>query len=126
MTKLKNIWMKVKVWQCGTRYREKGVPGCGSDNLFEKDLFRGFVYAWNAVVENRDEYLARWEQKLAEGDPLQKHRAKQMMELTAAGTITEIDLALVGKVLDRCVAHPLNVLDFYFLDGTTMGVSAAD
>ena len=114
---------KVKVWQCGTRYREKGVPGCGSDNLFEKDLFRGFVYAWNAVVENRDEYLSRWEQMLTDGNPLQKHRAKQMMELTAAGTIAEIDLALVGKVLDRCEAQRLNVLDFYFLDGTTMGVS---
>lgn len=63
---------------------------------------------------------------LAEGDPLQKHRAKQMMELTAAGTIAEIDLVLVGKVLDRCVARQKNILDFYFLDGTKQCISVTD
>lgn len=114
---------KVKVWQCGTRYREKGVQGCGSDNLFEKDLFRGFVYAWNEVVESRSERVPQWERMISEGNPLQQHRARQMMELTTDGPITEIDLSLVGKVLDHCVAHPLQMLDFFFLDGEHIGVS---
>ena len=77
------------------------------------------------MVENRDEYLARWEQKLAEGDPLQ-NTAQADDELTAAGTIIEIYLALSGRYWTAAWHTPLNVLDFYFLDGTTMGVFAAD
>lgn len=45
---------------------------------------------------------------------------------TAAGTIAEIDLVLVGKVLDRCVARQKNILDFYFLDGTKQCISVTD
>jgi len=117
---------KVKVWQCATRYREKGVPGCGSENLFEKDLFRGFVYSWNTLVENRNEYLARWGKQVAAGNPLQQHRAQQMIDLTAKGPLEEIDLALVGKVLDYCDVQQRGILNFHFLDGTKMGVSVAD
>lgn len=117
---------KVKVWQCGTRYREKGVQGCGSDNLFEKDLFKGFVYAWNEVVDSRADRIPRWEQMIVEGDPLQQHRARQMIGLTAEGTITEIDLSLVGKVLDHCEAHPTGFLNFIFLDGTRLGITTQE
>ena len=117
---------KVKVWQCGTRYREKGVPGCGSENLRETDLFRGFVYAWNAIVENRDEYLVGWEKQIAEGNPLEQHRARQMIDLTSKGKLDVIDLSLVGKVIDCCVAQQHGILDFHFLDGTHLAVSVAD
>jgi site-specific DNA recombinase len=116
----------VKVWQCETRYKEKGVPGCGSNNLHEEDLFRGFVYAWNTVVEEREEHIPEWERLEAEGDPLQKHRARQMIELTAAGTIEDIDFALVGKVIDHCVVHNRGFLKFFFLDGSSAGVTVAD
>ena len=122
-TRLNN---KVKVWQCSTRYREKGVPGCGSENLYEKDLFRGFVYAWNAVVENRGDYLAEWEKQIAEGNPLEKHRAQQMIVLTAKGTLEDIDHILVGKVLDYCTVQQNGILDFHFLDGSRLGVSVVD
>lgn len=117
---------KIKVWQCGTRYREKGVPHCGSENLFERDLFRGFLYAWNIVVENRNDYLPRWEQIIEDGNPLERHRARQMLALTAKGEVKEMDLHLVGTVLDRCIAKPKGVLEFFFLDGTQVGVSVAD
>jgi hypothetical protein len=49
-----------------------------------------------------------------------------MLSLTAEGPITEIDLALVGKVLDHCEAHPMGVLNFIFLDGTRLGVSTQE
>lgn len=117
----------VKVWQCGQRYREKGVVGCTSENLIEKDLHRAFVMAWNAVLENRDELLENWKQQIETGNALERYRAAQFMELTEdAELLKEIDLALVGKTLEHIEVEPLGILNFYFLDGTELGIAMND
>ena len=48
---------KIRVWQCGKRYQKKGVAGCKGCNLFEKDLEKAFLTAWNGIVENREGFL---------------------------------------------------------------------
>ena len=77
-------------------------------------------------MENRGDYLAEWEKQIAEGNPLEKHRAQQMIVLTAKGTLEDIDHILVGKVLDYCTVQQNGILDFHFLDGSHLGVSVVD
>lgn len=115
---------QTKVWQCGKRYQKKGISGCNSDNLFEKDLHRAFVLAWNGVLDCKEELLEDWQKRAKNGTPLEQVRSLQMIELTEnAEPLKSIDLALVGKVLDYIIVRNLGVLDFHFLDGTEIGIA---
>lgn len=117
----------VKVWMCGQRYREKGKKGCTSSTLYEKDLHRAFVMAWNAILENREGFLGVWEEQARGQDALAAFRAKQFIGLTKDTVpLQEIDLALVGKTLEHCTIEPLGVINFYFLDGTELGIEIGD
>lgn len=114
----------MKVWQCGQRYREKGVVGCTSANLTEKDLHRAFVMAWNGILENRDNLMDDWKQQIENGDVLERYRAKQFIELTKdTDSLHELDLALVGKTLEHVTVEKMGILNFYFLDGTEIGIA---
>lgn len=118
---------QIKVWQCGKRYQEKGIAGCSSENLFEKDLHRAFVMAWNAVLESRRELLPGWQEKALSSNPLEQFRASQMMELTdGAEPLKTVDLALAGKVLEHIDVHNFGVLNFFFLDGTELEIEMND
>ena len=113
----------VKVWQCGKRYKEKGVTGCCSENLLEKDLHRAFVQAWNAILDSRDERLPVWEAQAGGDDPLLAFRARQMTELTSATHhMARVDLRLVAKVLEHVDVCSAGLLGFHFLDGTGIQV----
>ena len=114
------------VWMCSTNYQEKGVPGCGNEKLPEADLHRGFVAAWNMVLQSRNDYLAGWREtiKNKEADLLRAFRAQQMIGLTAdAQLMRELDKHIVNVTLERVIVLPGRVLEFHFLDGTTVSVA---
>lgn len=117
----------VKVWMCGKRYQEKGKKGCTSKTLYEKDLHRAFLMAWNAILENREDFLEGWQTQAQGNDVLAAFRAKQFMQLTKDTTpLQELDFALVSKTLEHCTIEPLGVINFYFLDGTELGIEIED
>lgn len=114
----------VKVWQCGQRYREKGVVGCTSENLTEKDLHQAFITAWNGILENREDLMDTWKEQMEHGNPLERYRAEMFIGLTKGTTpLKEIDLALVGKTLEHITVEDTGVLNFFFLDGTELGIT---
>lgn len=116
----------VKVWQCNKRYKEKGVVGCTSRNLFERDLHGAFVRAWNTVVAERDIRMNIWAAQMAGNDLLAAFYAERFMELTASGQMMDkIDMTLVAKVLERAVFHGDHLV-FYLLDGSTVTVKLAE
>jgi len=118
---------KKVVWQCGKRYKEKGVVGCTSENLTEADLHKAFLLAWNAILESREDYLPRWEKQSKGDNALVAFRARQFMELTEDTTpVRELDCALVSKVFDHCIVRPLGVVDVYFLDGSSVGIATQE
>ena len=118
---------EIKVWQCSSRYTKKGVPGCGSENLFERDLHRAFIMMWNELLETREERMERWMTIADSGTELEAFRALQMIDITEnAEPLKGIDNALVAKVLDHVVVQPTGILEFYLLDGTTMGIAIND
>lgn len=113
----------IKVWMCGNRYKQKGVRGCSSKSLNEVDLHRAFIMAWNALLENRDELLPKWEEMLECDNPLIAYRAQQFIQATEnSEPMRVLDCALVNKVFDHCVVEPLGIINFYFLDGTQLGI----
>jgi DNA invertase Pin-like site-specific DNA recombinase len=113
---------QIKVWMCGQRYRKKGVVGCASETVKETELHDAFIRAWNQIIEDRASYLAGWKADAKGGNPLLAYRAGQMMELTKGRPLKKIDMGLVSKVLDHCVIHSKDAIDFYFLDGNSVKI----
>lgn len=106
----------VKVWMCGQRYRKKGVVGCTSETIREERLHGAFVAAWNQIVGDREKYLPKWKEQSRSGNALTAYRAKQMIQLTKGKPMKQIDLELVGKVLDHCVVGKV-AIEVRFLSG---------
>ena len=112
----------VKVWQCNKRYKEKGVVGCTSKNLFEHQLHGAFIRAWNTVIAERDSRMDAWTAQMAGDNLLAAFYAERFMELTASGQMMDkIDMSIVAKVLERTVFYG-DHLDFFLLDGSTVTV----
>jgi len=105
------------VWVCSNKNKANGKT-CLADNVKEEVLKRAFVIAWNSVVKGRDKLLASWEAMKEAGDPLQKLRAKQMIELTEQGPLTKECPELTRTVLERIVVHSKTHFTIRFLDGT--------
>lgn len=114
-------------WKCKNNCLGKEGSGCSNAPIWEMDLHRAFVMAWNAVLERREEFVPNWESQAQGDDPLAAFRAKQFMRLTAnTAPQDELDLSLVSKVLEHCEVHPLGIVNFFFLDGTQIGICLND
>lgn len=112
----------VKLWQCNKRYKEKGVVGCTSKNLFEYQLHSAFVRAWNTVVDERNVRMDAWTAQKAGDDLLAAFYAERFMELTASRQrMDKIDLTIVAKVLERAVFQEDHLV-FFLLDGSAVTV----
>ena len=113
---------KIRVWQCGKRYQKKGVAGCKGCNLFEKDLEKAFLTAWNGIVENREGFLPAWEKQIKEGNALEKWRAGQMVQLTAEPPLDTVCPEIVNMALESVEVRDGGLLHFRFLDGTELEI----
>ncbi len=104
-------------WQCNTRCAE-GVQACGSENIKESVIHGVIIESWNNVVHQRKDFLKRWNDQIKKGNPLERLRAKQMIELTKLGEIRELIPELVQTVLECIVIQGNGVYDVRFKDGT--------
>ena len=99
---------------------------CKSNNckghIKEETLNQAFITAWNHVVKNREKYLEKW--KAEQESPLKKIRAKQMITLTAEGSIKTVVPELVAMTLEKIVVHDLRHYTVRFLDGTEKEILA--
>lgn len=117
----------IKAWICASQCKGKDVKGCINDKISESELHQAFVMAWNAILENREDFVQRWQEQLEGTDPLMRFRAKQFLDLTEkAKPMKELDVRIVSKTLDHCEIRPLGVIDFYFLDGSHIGLCTRD
>lgn len=112
------------VWMCASYYAKKGVSGCGNFKLKEGDLHRAFVDALNTILTDKATYLPLWQQAVEEADisPLKAFRSKQMMELAVHAPYKNYDAALVNMTLDHCEVNYGRSIDFFFLDGSSIGI----
>ena len=80
------------------------------------------VIAWNSLVERRDELRPRWERQAAEGDALQRCRARMMLAMTEDGPLTDEIPELTRMMLEEIMIHGPSDLTVRFLDGTERNV----
>ena len=70
------------------------------------------------MVHQRKDFLKRWNDQIKKGNPLERLRAKQMIELTKLGEMRELIPELVQTVLECIVIQGNGVYDVRFKDGT--------
>lgn len=80
----RKTWMqpdgiKRKVWMCSNRYKFKGIKKCESKHIDEEMLKKVFVEVINTLVENKQNFLKKWQQEFKEADALKKYRLKEFI-----------------------------------------------
>ena len=108
-----------KVWQCSERYKVKGVMGCANRHVEEETLIKAYLMAWNALVENRADFMEQWTEQLQSENLLEGYRAEKFIEYTdEAEPLTEMDTDFMLKTLDHIKVFEDGTLLVVFLDGT--------
>ena len=108
-------------WKCENAEKKKGNT-CSAENVREAALRQAVVIAWNSLVERRDELRPRWEQQAAEGDALQRYRARMMLAMTEDGPLADEIPELTRMMLEEIVVRAPGELEVAFLDGSRMNV----
>ena len=83
-------------------YKVKGVMGCANRHVEEETLIKAYLMAWNALVENREDFMEQWTEQLQSENLLEGYRAEKFIEYTdGAEPLTEMDTDFMLKTLDH-------------------------
>jgi site-specific DNA recombinase len=107
------------VWLYSARYEIKGKKGCDSRHIDEWVLYQAFIDAFNAVVENREKYIRKWESDLSEGNVLKRVTAKRFMQIfSKAKPIDRFEVDLYFKLVEKITVSDGKRLVVSLLDGS--------
>ena len=107
-----------RVWQKGVKQPYWYCRTCGT-RLEEPDLRRRFCGFFNTLVRRRQSFLPRWQTMEEGGTPLEKVRARQIRDITAAGTIPWEVPELTRTILGEIWLLEGNILRVTLLSGET-------
>lgn len=109
--------MREPFWKCENAEKKKGHE-CAAENVMEADLKKAVAIAWNSLVAKRDKKLAEWQRKAADGNALERYRARLLIAVTADGPLEAEVPELTRMFLEEIVVNTPTDLTVRFLDGT--------
>ena len=84
-------------------------------------LYQAFVDVFNAIVENKGHFMAKWEERLRTGNVLERYKARQFILIIAdAGPIAEFDIDLYCAFVEKTKVMGRRKLIVSLLDGTNV------
>lgn len=108
--------LKRRVWQCNRKYEIKGKVKCKNKHIDEEVLYKAFVSSFNALVENKEEFIEKW--KTEDGDELERYRAREFIEIIDRGElIEEFDIDLYFRMVEKMTVFEDRVIN-EMIDGT--------
>ena len=111
--------LKRIIWRCNGKYIVKGKKGCESRHIDDGVLSQAFVGAFNAMVENRDRFIEKWQERLESENALVRYKAKQFIGIIAdAEVIDEFDLEIYFALVEKMTIFDDGRLIVSLLDGT--------
>lgn len=97
----------------------KGNKGCGSKHIDDKVLYQAFINVFDALLENKDYFLEKWQERLESENLLQRYKAKQYIKLIEArGAIKEFDIELYFALVEKFTLFPAKRIIVKLLDGS--------
>jgi site-specific DNA recombinase len=92
------------IWRCNKKYAVKDEKLCENRHIDDDVLYRAFVSFFNAVIENKDYFMAKWQEMLKEEDFLKKVTAKRFIGIfDRCGKIESFDEELYLKIVEKFV-----------------------
>lgn len=111
------------VWRCNNKYKVKGKKGCENKHIDDEVLYKAFVNTFNAMVENRDYFMEKWQNELTSENFLVRYRVNQWIKIIEnAKPIKEFDVNLFLKLIEKMSAFNGDRIIVSLLDGTEMEV----
>ena len=110
------------IWRCNGKYIEKGVVGCDNKHLDDKVFYDAFVEVFNSLVENKEHFMAKWQELWLSDDLLNKVTAKRFISVFEnASLLTRFDVDLYFMLVEKITVYEGSRLVVGLLDGTEGG-----
>lgn len=110
--------LKRTVWQCNNKYVTKGRKNCDNRHINDEVLYMAFVSAFNAVLENREHFMSKWNEQINSEDILKRVTAKRFIDIfKEAEPLEQFDIELYFKMVEKIVVYEDSRLIISFLDG---------
>lgn len=94
------------IWRCNEKYNVKGEKGCNNKHIYDNVLYRVFIKAFNAIVDNKDYFKGNWRKGLESENPLIRYKSKQFLEMIEkAKTIDKFDEDILFKIVERFTVY---------------------
>lgn len=107
------------IWRCNGKYTVKGEKGCESRHIDDNVLYQAFVDIFNMIVENKEYFIGKWQERIESDDALIRYKAKQFIEMmTEAEIINEFDENLYFALVEKVTVFDDGRLVLGLLDGT--------
>ncbi|CQR75048.1 Transposon Tn3 resolvase [Sporomusa ovata DSM 2662] len=107
------------IWRCNGKYPAKGKKGCISKHIDDRVLYQAFVGAFNIMVENKDYFMEKWQERLESDNVLVRYKAKQFMGILADSQMMEtFDIALYFALVEKITVYDGGRLMVSLLDRT--------
>ena len=99
----------------------KGVKGCESKHIDDGVLYQAFVGAFNIMIESKDYFIAKWQERLVSDNLLWRYKAKQFIEIiTEAEALDSFDIDLYFALVEKMTVVEENRIIVSLLDGTAV------
>ena len=69
------------VWRCNRKYAVKGKKSCDNKHIDDSVLYKAFINAFNAMIENRDYFMEKWKEEVQSENALVRYKAKQFIKI---------------------------------------------
>ena len=114
-----HCWKKRGIfqWQCKER-TVQGSRKCMNDTVDQRDLEKATVSAVNEIIREKAKYLDRWNRMAENGTPLEKLRARQMIEITDQPELNIFVPELAQLLLYEVTVLGAKTYEFVFMDGS--------
>lgn len=107
------------IWRCNRKYKVKGKKDCDNKHIDDGVLYRVFVEAFNAMVENKDYFMEKWKEMVKSENVLVRYKAQQFIKvLEKAGVLEEFDMDLFFKIVEKMTVFDREKIIVSLLDGT--------
>jgi len=107
------------IWRCNGKYPAKGEMGCDSRHIDDGVLYQAFIEVFNTLVENKDYFMGKWQERLESDNVLVRYKAKQFMGIfKEANKVREFDVDLYFALVEKVTVHDGKRIIVSLLDGT--------
>ena len=118
-----NEKLRRKVWMCSNKYKIKGEKGCTNKHIDDKVLYKVFINAFNAIIENKDYFMEKWKDGRKSENVLVRYRSKQFIKIIENGKqIKEFDVNLFLKLIEKMTIFEGEKIIVSLLDGNEIEV----